>query len=153
MNRHFLAAYRTVIPIGVMAILTIQMVVGFVNTGRWGWPFLAYPMYRHAHDDGARLLHHTTIYAELENGSQQEITEADAGAGVEQWSYYYWAVKPLASGETEHIRPFMEEMCQRFDGKVTALRLDDESGYGISRNGLVEDLPNYTVNRMPASCD
>jgi hypothetical protein len=64
---------RAVLSIVIAAILGSQLVVGMVDTGRWGWPIMAYPMYKSAHFEGERLSHEFDLFAVFQDGTRVKI--------------------------------------------------------------------------------
>jgi hypothetical protein len=54
----------------IVAVLTLQSFAGFVDTGRWGWPFVAYPMYSEAHFENERVQYDWMVYAILADSTE-----------------------------------------------------------------------------------
>jgi hypothetical protein len=76
---------RLLVSAIIVAILSIQAVAGFVDTGRWGWPLLAYPMYKWAHYEGDRLDVELTGHAVLEDSTRIPMSRSDLN--MDFWLY------------------------------------------------------------------
>jgi hypothetical protein len=140
---------RLLVSVVVVVILLTQLVVGFVDTGRWGWPMLAYPMYKTAHFEGERLDHELTTYAVLADLSRVEIKRSDLGMGF--WIYWYNVVQPIRHGNLDALAGLVQHYCQEFDNQVSKLEVQD-LGIAIGRDGPVEGLPPQVMFETEVSC-
>jgi hypothetical protein len=134
----------------IVTVLGLQIVAGFVDTGRWGWPFVAYPMYKRAHYEGERFDHDLTVYLIMDDSSERVVTGPDLGLS-------FWLVEkriwnPVRSGNQEHLQSFIEDVCPKFDNRIIAVRLEDK-GVALGRSGMVNNLPPGVVGSMPVNCD
>src|SRR5688572_20905336 len=93
----------------VLMVLILQSFSGFVNTGRWGWPFVAYPMYKLAHQDGERILHDFTLYAKLPDGKLVEVTRDELGMGF--WHFEKHVANPMLENHQEKMLSLADEYC------------------------------------------
>ena len=134
----------------IVAVLGLQIVAGFVDTGRWGWPFVAYPMYKWPHYEGERFDHDLTAYLVMDDASERVITGEDVGLPF--WIFEKRLWNPIRSGSPEHLQPFLEGVCPKFDNRIVAVRLEDK-GMALGRSGIVEKLPPGVVGSLPVRCD
>jgi hypothetical protein len=140
---------RLLVSVVIVVILLTQLVVGFVDTGRWGWPMLAYPMYKTAHFEGERLDHELTAYAVLADLSRVEIKRSDLGMGF--WISWYNVVQPIRHGNLDGLAGLVQRYCQEFDNQVSKLEVQD-LGIAIGRDGPVEGLPPQVLFETEVSC-
>lgn len=140
---------RVAISAIVVVVLLSQAVAGFVDTGRWGWPILAYPMYETAHFEGDRLDHDVTAYAVLSDARRIEVTRSDLNMGF--WVFWYNVVMPIEHQRLDLLEPVIGRYCGQFDGQVTALQLEDK-GIAIGRDGPVEGLPPEVIATAKITC-
>lgn len=146
-SRH--AIGRFLVSALVVGILSIQAVAGFVETGRWGWPLLAYPMYKWPHYEGERLNHDLVTYAVLTDSSRVEVKRDDLG--MDFWIYWYNVVQPIRHARLDLLKPVLQRYCGKFDGRVTKLQAED-LGIAIGRDGPVEGLPRQIRYELDVSC-
>ena len=132
----------------IIAILGLQTVAGFVNTGRWGWPFIAYPMYKTAHFEGERLLHEYKVFATHANSSEDLISAGD----VPFWIFKFKMVDGLTNGDRASVQPLVAAYCERTGKEVIAVRVED-TGLELTRNGIVRGLPPKTLAKMQIGCE
>jgi hypothetical protein len=79
-------AGRGLVSAIIVVILGTQFVAGLVDTGKWGWPILAYPMYKWSHYENERILHDADVYAQLDDGSRIAITPE--ALGMSFWIFF-----------------------------------------------------------------
>jgi hypothetical protein len=76
----------------IVVILGTQFVVGFIDTGRRGWPIVAYPMYSTARYDGDRF-DDFKVYAALKDGTKVEVNPGEVG--MSYWIFHKNVLNPL----------------------------------------------------------
>jgi hypothetical protein len=143
------ALTRLFISVVIVGILSIQAVAGFVDTGRWGWPLLAYPMYKTAHYEGERLDVELTAYAVLADSTRVPIHRSDLNMGF--WLYWYNVVTPIQNARLDLLQPVLQRYCEKNGNQVTKLQLEDR-GVAIGRDGPIEGLPPEIVAEMDVTC-
>jgi hypothetical protein len=143
------ALARLLVSAIIVAILAIQAAAGFVDTGRWGWPLIAYPMYRTAHYEGERLNHDVATYAVLADSSRVEIKRSDLGWSF--WIYWYNVVRPVREGNLAALQPVLRRYCEESDNQVTRLVVED-LGIAIGRDGPIEGLAPEIMYETDVTC-
>ena len=133
----------------IVVILSVQAVAGFVDTGRWGWPLLAYPMYKKAHYEGDRLDVELTGYAVLPDATRVAIDRSDLN--MDFWLYWYNVVTPIMHARADLLQPVLRRYCAESDNQVVKLQLED-GGIAIGRDGPVTGLPVEVVAEMDVTC-
>jgi hypothetical protein len=114
----------------------------------WGWPFLAYPMYKRSHHVGERLGVDYNLYAVT---STKRIRLDRKDLGLEKfWLFFTAVARPMIRGETEAVASLLSTYCPQFQEKSIAFELDD-LGYSLGESGLVEGNPE-TVASMKIKC-
>jgi hypothetical protein len=131
----------------IVAILGLQTFASFVNPGRWGWPFLAYPMYKTAHYEGERILYDVEVYVVREDSSES-LMSAD---GIPFWIFKHKMVDGVMNGKRDSVQPLVTAYCERTGEQVVAVRVQD-MGIGLSRDGLVHGLEPETLATMTIGC-
>lgn len=140
---------RLLVSAVIVAILSVQAVAGFVDTGRWGYPILAYPMYKTARYDGDRLDHHLRVFAVKQDASRVEVKPEDLNMSF--WLYWYNVVQPVRHSNFEVLKPVIDRYCQESEGEVIKLQAED-LGIAIGRDGPVEGLPPEVQFETDVSC-
>lgn len=140
---------RLLVSAIIVAVLATQAVAGILDTGRWGWPMIAYPMYKTAHFEGERLDHDLTAYAVLADSARVEIKKTDLNMGF--WIYWYNVVQPIRHGDFARLQPLLRRYCQQFDNQVTKLVVED-LGIAIGRDGPVDGLPRQIMYETEVAC-
>jgi hypothetical protein len=143
------ASTKVLISAVIVVILGTQAVVGFLDTGKWGWPILAYPMYKKVFFEGDRLNHDVNVYALLSDGTRTEIKRDDLGMSF--WIFWYNVVGPIGQGRGELLAPLVQQYCRESDNQLIKFQVEDK-GVAISRDGPVEGLPPQLVSEMGVSC-
>jgi hypothetical protein len=143
------ALARLLVSVVIVGILSIQAVAGFYDTGRWGWPLLAYPMYETAHYEGERLHDDLTAYAILSDSTRVEVNRSDLG--MDFWLYWYNVVQPIRHARVDLLEPVLERYCEQSGNRVIALHVEDR-GVAIGRDGPIEGLPPEVAFKMDVSC-
>lgn len=143
------ALARLFISVVIVGILSIQAGAGFVDTGRWGWPLLAYPMYRTAHYEGERLHDDLTAYAILADSRRIAIDRSELNMGF--WLHWYNVVTPIQNARLDLLQPVLQRYCERFENQVIKLHLEDR-GVAIGRDGPIEGLPPEVVAELDVTC-
>jgi hypothetical protein len=133
----------------IVIILSTQLVAGFGETGRLGWPLLPYPMYSQAHFEGDRLNHDPTTWAVLVDSSRVEIKRSDLA--MDFMIYFNNVVQPIRRGELDRFAWLLQRYCAKFDNKVTKLEVQD-LGIAIGRDGPVEGLPPQVLYETEVTC-
>jgi hypothetical protein len=133
----------------IVVILATQAFAGFVNTGRWGWPMIAYPMYSTAHFEGERLNHDLTAHAVLADSTRVPMGRDDVDMAF--WIYWYNVVQAIRQGDLTRLEPVLRRYCQEFDNQVVRFVVED-SGVAIGRDGPVEGLPPETIYETDVTC-
>jgi hypothetical protein len=133
----------------IITILGLQVFAGFRDPAQWGWPFVAYPMYRGAHYEGERLRHDFTVYARLADGTKARVTPEDLG--MHFWLFRANVVDSLYRQRLDLLQPVADLICGRTGQPVLGLELED-LGMAVSREGLVEGLPPEVVTTANLSC-
>lgn len=131
----------------IIGIVGLQAFASFINPGRWGWPFIAYPMYKTPHFDGERVLYDFEVYAVHDDGSESLISLAD----VPYWIFKHKVVDGLIRRDRESVQPLIAAYCERTRKEVVEVRLQD-MGVGLSRDGLVQGLAPETLATMTVGC-
>jgi hypothetical protein len=140
---------RLLVSAVIVAILSAQLVAGFVDTGRWGWPILAYPMYETAHFEGERLDHELTTHAVLADSRRVEIKRSDLDMGF--WIYWYNVVQPIRHADLDRLAGLIQHYCREYDNQLIRLEVQD-LGIAIGRDGPVEGLPPQVLFATAVSC-
>jgi hypothetical protein len=140
---------RYVVSAIVVGILSIQAVAGFVETGRWGWPLLAYPMYKTAHYEGDRLDDDLAVYAVMADSSRVEVKRSDLNMVF--FVFWYNVVQPIRYGQLDLLEPVVQRYCKQFDNQVIKLQAED-LGIAIGRDGPIEGLPPEIHFETEVSC-
>jgi hypothetical protein len=143
------ALARLLISVVIVGILSIQAVTGLYDTGRWGWPLLAYPMYKTAHYEGERLHDDLTAYAILADSTRVEVNRSDLG--MDFWLYWYNVVQPIVHARADLLEPVLQRYCEESGNQVVRLHLEDR-GVAIGRDGPIEGLPPEVAYEMNVSC-
>jgi hypothetical protein len=143
------ALARFFVSVVIAGILSIQAVAGFVDTGRWGWPFLAYPMYKNAHYEGERIDIYLTAYAVLADSTRVAINPSDLNLSF--WLYWYNVVTPIQHARLDLLEPVLKRYCEETGNQVTKLHLEDR-GVAIGRDGPIEGLPPEVVAEIDVTC-
>jgi hypothetical protein len=143
------ALARLLVSAIIVVILATQAVAGLVNTGRWGWPMIAYPMYSEAHYEGDRLNHDLVGYAVLADSSRVEIRKSDLN--MDFWLYWYNVVHPIRNGRLDLLQPVLRRYCAQSGNQVTRLVVKD-LGMAIGRDGPVHGLPPQIIYQIAVAC-
>lgn len=133
----------------IVLILGTQLVAGWMDTGRWGWPFLAYPMYKTSHHENERVLYDLDVYAELDDGSRVAIT-SDA-VGMDFWVFWYNVVQPIRYEDRGKLAPVVARYCAETGGQVRKLVALDK-GVAVTRAGPQYDLPPTVIYSTSVQC-
>ena len=135
----------------IVIVLGTQAIAGLVDTGRWGWPILAYPMYEEAHYDGERILYDARTHIVLADGTRVELTRDELGMSF--WIYWQNVVQPIYNGGDllKPLAPLIAQVCRRFDGRVARLEIED-MGVAIRRDGPVFGLPPVILGSTDVEC-
>lgn len=133
----------------IVAVLAVQAVAGFVDTGRWGWPLLAYPMYKTAHYEGDRLDVELTGYAVLADSTRVAMNRSDLN--MDFWLYWYNVVQPIRHARLDLLAPVLQRYCEESDNQVIKLQVEDQ-GIAIGRDGPVEGLPPQVKFEVDVTC-
>jgi hypothetical protein len=150
MTRSWDALAKVLVSAIIVVILATQAVAGFVDTGKWGWPILAYPMYKHAYFEGDRLNHDFSVYALRSDGTRTEIKRSDLG--MDFWIFWYNVISPVSLGRADVLEPILRRYCDELDNDVTMLQVEDK-GIAIGRDGPVMGLPPQVVSETQVSCE
>jgi hypothetical protein len=140
---------RRLVSVIIFALLSVQAVAGFVDTGRWGWPLLAYPMYRTAHYEGERLRVDLIAYAVLADSTRVRLDRSDLNMNF--WLYWYNVVTPIENARLDLLEPVLRRYCDESDNRVVKLQLED-LGYAIGRDGPIQGLPPKVMAEMDVTC-
>jgi hypothetical protein len=138
----------TAISALIVVILGTQLVAGFVDTGRWGWPILAYPMYRTAHFDGDRLEDYD-VDAVLADGSRLRVDPEELQMSF--WIFRSNVVYKIEAGNLQGLAPIVERYCERSQGRLKRFEVVD-IGMAISATGLVRDLEPEVAAALDVTC-
>lgn len=149
MTRSKDAIARFLVSAIVVVILSTQAVAGFVNTGKWGWPLMAYPMYSTARFEGDRLDHVFSVYAILSDSRKIEIKQEDLNMNFGLFRFN--VVQRIGAGQIDALAPVAEKYCELYDNQVTSLQVEDQ-GIAIGRDGPIEGLPRQVFGRVDVSC-
>ena len=149
MTRSRDALGKALISAIIVVILATQAVVGVVDTGKWGWPMLAYPMYKKAYFEGDRLNHDVSVYAVRSDGTRTEIKRSDLKMGF--WIFWYNVVSPIALARADLLGPILQRYCGELENDVTMLRVEDK-GVAIGRDGPIEGLAPQVMSEFKVSC-
>ena len=132
----------------IVAILGSQLVAGFVDTGRWGWPIIAYPMYKTAHFDGERLDDYE-VAAVLADGSRLRVDPEELGMSF--WTFRQNVAMKIERGRLEALAPTIERYCERSQRSLKRLELVD-TGTAISASGLIQGLEPKVAAAIDVVC-
>jgi hypothetical protein len=111
MQRESKAAGRLIVSGIIVTILGLQIVAGFADTGRWGWPFVAYPMYKRAHYEGERFDHDLTVRLVLRDASEHLVTGPDLGLSF--WLVEKRVWNPIRNNDQEQLQSFAEDVLSK----------------------------------------
>jgi hypothetical protein len=140
------AAFAAISTI-IVVILGTQFVVGLVDTGRWGWPMVAYPMYKTSHYDGERFDEYD-VFAVLEDGTRTQIQPADLGMSF--WIFRQNVADGLLNDRPAKVAPIIARYCENTDGALAQIEVLDR-GLAISTDGLLHVEPQV-VKTTPVRC-
>jgi len=132
----------------IVAILGTQFVAGFVDTGRWGWPIIAYPMYATAHFDGDRFDDYH-VYAVLADGSRLRVDPEELGMSF--WIFRRNVVNQVETGSLEGLAPIVERYCERGQARLKRFEVID-LGMAISATGLIKGLKPNVAAALDVAC-
>lgn len=107
-------------------------------------------MYKWAHYEGERLEHDLTAYLVMDDSTELLITASDLNLSFWLFEKRLWNL--IRSRDPEGLRPFARQVCEKFDKRVIAVRLEDK-GVAVGRSGMVENLPHEVVGSMDIECD
>jgi hypothetical protein len=133
----------------IVVILGLQIFAGFRNPAQWGWPFVAYPMYRGAHYENERLRYDFTTYAMLSDGSRQQIKPGDLG--MDWWRFRANLIDPVFREDREALQIVVDHYCEESGQKVTGLEIED-LGVIVTRDGMKDGLPPEVVASIDVPC-
>jgi hypothetical protein len=136
------------VSVVIALILGTQLVVGFVNTGRWGWPMVAYPMYKQAHFEGDRFDLYN-VYAVLDDGTRLEIAPADVA--MDLWMFRRHVMAPIQDGQLENLAPITALYCERVGGRLVRFEIFDR-GIALGWNGPVYGLEPQQFAAADVAC-
>jgi hypothetical protein len=131
----------------IIGILGLQTFASFVNPGRWGWPFIAYPMYKAAHHGGERILYDHKVFARHADSSEALMSAGN----IPFWIFKHKMVDGLMTGDRASVQPLVTTHCTRTGKRVVSVRVED-MGVALSRNGVVRGLPPRTLATMSIAC-
>lgn len=140
---------RVVATTAILVILALQIFAGFYDTGRWGWPFLAYRMYEHVHEDGSRLQLEVSTYAVMKDGNEVRLEPEDLD--MRFWAFRTLVVQPVRNDDIEKLNSLILHLCREFNGQIVGIRIEDE-GLAVGRNGLIDNLPPEEIASQNISC-
>ncbi len=140
---------RLLVSAIIVTILSVQAVAGFVDTGRWGWPLIAYPMYKTAHYEGDRLDVELNGYAVLADSTRVAMHPSDLN--MDFWLYWYNVVQPIRHARLDLLEPVLRRYCEESGNQVVKLQLEDR-GVAIGRDGPIEGLPPQVIYEMDVTC-
>ena len=138
-----------IVSIVIVFILVTQLMAGLIHTGRWGWPFVAYPMYKMAHYDGERVVYDVKVYGVLKDLSRIELKRSDLGMSF--WLFWYNVVQPIRHGYLHNLSPIIDQLCRQSRGDLIRLEYED-MGVKISRAGPVYGLEPVILGSSDVSC-
>jgi hypothetical protein len=133
----------------IVVILGLQTFASFRDPAQWGWPFLAYPMYRGAHYEGERLRHDFTTYAIVDDSSRMVVTPQDLG--MTWWWFRANVVDIMLRQDQAALKAIAKQICETSGRSVQALELED-MGVAVGRNGLQDGLSPEVVSTVKVSC-
>lgn len=133
----------------IVVTLSLQLYAGFRDPDQWGWPFVAYPMYRGAHYENERLHHDFTAYVVLADGSRAQISPGDLG--MDWWRFRENVVGAMFAEDTEALQTTVDQYCQQHEARVIGLELED-MGVVVTRNGMKDGLPPEVVASVDIAC-
>jgi hypothetical protein len=142
-------AGRGLVSAIIIVILGTQFVAGLVDTNKWGWPILAYPMYKWPHYENERILHDADVYAQLDDGSRIAITPE--ALGMSFWIFFYNVFLALRDADRSKLGPVIVRYCAQAGGRVRELLALDK-GIAVTREGPRYGLPPTVVYAMSVQC-
>lgn len=131
----------------IIGILSLQTFASFVDPGRWGWPFIAYPMYKTAHHDGERVLYNIKVFAMHPDSSENLISAGD----VPFWIFRRKLLGGVTTGNRAAVQPLVSLYCERTGRQVVGVRIED-MGVALSHKGVVRGLPPQTLATITIGC-
>lgn len=144
------ADYRfAFVSIVIVIILSLQLYAGFRDPDQWGWPFVAYPMYRGAHYENERLHHDFTAYVVLADGSRELVSPESLD--MSWWQFRENVVGAMFAEDIESLQTTVDRYCQQHDAEVVGLELED-MGVVVTRNGMKDGLPPEVVVSADVAC-
>jgi hypothetical protein len=157
----------------IVVVLGTQFVAGLINTGRWGWPIIAYPMYAPPRYENERVLYDVSVYAELEDGTRLPITREQLGMPF--WVFEENVVQSIrhlddrcrATGQpvprfciagragADRFRalltPLTARLCTETGGRLKRLAYED-LGVAVTRAGPAFDLKPVMQASFEVTC-
>ena len=133
----------------IVVILGTQLVVGLIDPGRWGWPMVAYPMFKTAHYDGDRF-DDFRVYAVLTDDTKLQIEPGDVG--MSYWIFRQNMVGGLLNDRIEKLAPIIERYCDQSQGAMARLEVSD-IGVAISAHGPIAGLEPRVLAAMAVACE
>ena len=94
----------------IVIVLGAQLVAGLVDTGRWGWPIVAYPMYKTPHYENERVLHDFAVYAEFDDGMRLPIKREELGM-QNLFLFESNVVDPIIHKDPALLAPVVRRLC------------------------------------------
>jgi len=132
----------------VLAILITQFFVNLIDTGRWGWPFITYPMYANSHQEGERVIYDVKAFAVYEDLTRNEIKRSELGMNIFLFQKHVWY--PIENADIVSLQPLINRYCESTDNKLIRFELED-LGVAVSRNGPVSVEPQI-ISSLDVSC-
>lgn len=146
--------WRMFVSTVVLIVLPTQLIASLIDTGRWGWPFITYPMYANAHYEGERLKYDVRAFAVLEDSSRIEIKREQLNMR-QRWQFYLFQKHvwfPIRDGDKELLEPLIRKYCDLSNGKLVRLELED-LGIAVTKEGPVSGLKPNVFSPLNVSCD
>jgi hypothetical protein len=133
----------------IVVVLGTQFVAGLVDTGRWGWPIIAYPMYQTPHYENDRVLHDVSVYAELDGGTRSPIKREQLG--MQFWVFDKNVVEPIRTNDRALLNPLVDRLCAESESRLRRLVYED-LGVAVTRAGPVFGLEPIKLGSLEVTC-
>ena len=132
----------------VLVILITQFFVNWIDTGRWGWPFITYPPYPISHQEDERVIFDVKAFAVDQDRTRIEIKRSELGMNIFHFQKHVWY--PIENADMASLQPLIDRYCELTDNKLARFELED-LGVAVSRNGPVSVEP-LVFSFLDVSC-
>jgi hypothetical protein len=93
------AAKFRLVSLVIVLVLGLQFAAVVTRSGKWGWPFIDYPMYSDSIMEGDRRVVRHADTATTADGDQITVTPDELGVNL--WVFERWAAALIRSAQAE----------------------------------------------------